>query len=85
MTKQAETPETGTVAVRRQEQLGGAQDLLLGLAMGIFASSDRTRRWTCQVQDCTSTGNNMALPTTGSTRHVDRSINSSMSASRGAH
>ena len=52
MTKQAETQKTGTVAVRRQvaarsEQLGGAQDLPQGLAMGIFASSDPTRRWTC--------------------------------------
>ena len=52
MINQAENPETGTVAVRRQkqlgraggarsEELGGAQDLLQGLAMGIFASSDR--------------------------------------------
>ena len=47
MTKKAETQKTGTVAVKRQEQLGGAKDLPQGLAMGIFASSDPTRRWTC--------------------------------------
>ena len=55
--------------------------------MGIFASSDRSLRWTCLVQACASTGKSrMALPTTtGSTRHDDRSINSNMCASRGAH
>ena len=39
------------------------------------------------MQACASTGKSrMALPTTtGSTRHDDRSINSNMSASRGAH
>ena len=56
MTNQAESQKTGTVAMRRPEQLGGAQDLSQDLAMGIFASSDWTRRWTCQVQACTSTG-----------------------------
>ena len=35
--------------------------------MGIFASSDRPRRWTCLVQVCASTGKSrMALPTTHS-------------------
>ena len=55
--------------------------------MGRFASSDRTRRWTCWVQVCASTGKSrMALPTTtGSTRHDDQSVNSNMSASRSAH
>ena len=42
----------------RSEQLRGAQDLPQGLAMGTFASSDRTRRWTCSVRPCTSTGDN---------------------------
>ena len=53
--------------------------------MGIFASSDRTRCWTCWVQVCASTGKSrMARPIpTGSTRHDDWSINSNMSASRG--
>ena len=39
--------------------------------MDIFASSDRTRRWTCQVQVCASTGKSRMAPptTTGSTRH----------------
>ena len=39
------------VAVMRQEQFGvsssGAKDLPQGIAEGKFASSDRTRRWTC--------------------------------------
>ena len=43
------------VAVRRQEQLGvsssGAKDLPQGLAEGIFASSDGTRRWTCLLRE----------------------------------
>ena len=39
----------------RREQLGGAQDLTQGLAMGVFASSALARRWTCEVQSCTST------------------------------
>ena len=34
----------------RNEHLGGAQDPPQGLAMGIFTSSDRTRRWTCLVR-----------------------------------
>ena len=42
------------VAVKRQEQLGvssqGAKDLPQGLAEGEFASSDRTRRWTCLLR-----------------------------------
>ena len=42
------------VAVKRQEQLGvssqGAKDLPQGLAERTFASSDRTRRWTCLLQ-----------------------------------
>ena len=58
----------------RSEQLGGGQDLQQGLAMETFASSDRTVRPAREE----TTG-------TGSTRHADRSINSSMSASRGAH
>ena len=32
------------------EQLGGVQFLPQGLAMGTFASSDGTRRWTCSVR-----------------------------------
>ena len=52
MTKQAETQKTGKVAMRRQEQLGVSSSeehktFHKALAMGIFASSDRTRRWTC--------------------------------------
>ena len=42
------------VAVKRQEQLGvssqGAKALPQGLAEGEFASSDRTRRWTCLLR-----------------------------------
>ena len=42
------------VAVKRQELLGvssqGAKDLPQGLAERTFASSDRTRRWTCLLQ-----------------------------------
>ena len=42
------------VAVKRQEQPGvssqGAKDLPQGLAEGEFASSDRTRRWTCLLR-----------------------------------
>ena len=42
------------VAVKRQEQLGvssqGAKDLPQGLAERTFASSDRTRRWTCLLR-----------------------------------
>ena len=30
--------------------ISGAQDLPQGLAMGIFVSSDQTRRWTCSVR-----------------------------------
>ena len=52
MTNQAETQKTGTsrneaTGAARSEQLGRAQELSQGLAMEIFASSDRTRRWTC--------------------------------------
>ena len=77
------------VAVRRQKQLGvssqGAKDLPQGLAEGIFASSDRTRRWTCLLRGTAQAREEHKTPTeTGSTRHVDRSINSSMSASRSA-
>ena len=40
--------------MKRQEQLGvssqGAKDLPQGLAERTFASSDRTRRWTCLLQ-----------------------------------
>ena len=77
------------VAVRRHEQLGvssqGAKDLPQGLAEEIFASSDRTRRWTCLLRETAQAREEHKTPTeTGSTRHVDRSINSSMSASRSA-
>ena len=33
------------------EAARGAKDLIQGLAEGTFASSDRTRRWTCLVQE----------------------------------
>ena len=77
------------VAVRRHEQLGvssqGAKDLPQCLAEGIFASSDRTRRWTCLLRGTAQAREEHKTPSeTGSTRHVDRSINSSMSASRSA-
>ena len=76
------------VAVRRQEQLGvssqGARDLPQGLAEGIFASSDRTRRWTCLLRGTAQARKHKTPTETGSTRHVDQSINSSMSASRSA-
>ena len=68
------------VAVRRQEQLGvssqGAKDLPQGLAEEIFASSDRTRRWTCLLRGTAQAREEHKTPTeTGSTRHVDgRSI-----------
>ena len=54
--------------------ISGAQDLPQGLAMGIFASSDRTLD--VLGADCTSTGKSKsALPTrTGSTRHDDKSM-----------
>ena len=77
------------VAVKRQEQLGvssqGAKDLPQGLAEGEFASSDRTRRWTCLLQvtaQAREEEHKTPQQTTGSTRHADWSINSSMSASR---
>ena len=72
MTNQAETQKT--------------QDFPQGLAMGIFAGSGRTWRWTCLVQVCASTGKSrMVLPTTtGSGRHDDRSNSFRMSASRSA-
>ena len=77
------------VAVRRQEQLGvsssGAKDLQQGLAEGYIreqrpdAALDVLAAGTAQAREEHKT------PTvTGSTRHVDRSINSSMSASRSA-
>ena len=79
------------VAVKRQEQLGvssqGAKDLPQGLA------ERRTREQrpdaaldVLAAGDSTSTGGGAQDSTTetGSTRHADRSINSSMSASRSA-
>ena len=77
------------VAVMRQEQLGvsssGAKDLPQGLAVGYNreqrpdAALDVLAAGTAQAREEHKT------PTvTGSTRHVDRSINSSMSASRSA-
>ena len=78
------------VAVKRQEQLGvssqGAKDLPQGLAEGEFASSDPAAALdvlaagTAQARG----GGAQDSTTTGSTRHANRSINSSMSASRGA-
>ena len=63
----------------------GAKDLPQGLAEGIFASSDRTRRWTCLLRGTAQAREEHKTPTeTGSTRHVDRLITSSMSASRSA-
>ena len=56
----------------RSEQLGGAQDLQKGLAMVTFASSDRTRRWTCSVRPARA----RQTTRTGSTRDADQSINS---------
>ena len=47
MTKQDWYSRSEATGAARSEQLGGAQDLPQGLVMGIFASSDRTRRWTC--------------------------------------
>ena len=76
--------------LKRQEQLGvssqGARDLPQGLAEGEFASSDRTRRLdVLAAGNSTSTrGGAQDSTLTGSTRHADRSINSSMSASRSA-
>ena len=63
------------VAVMRQEQLGvsssGAKDLPQGLAEGTFASSDRTRRWTCLLRAQHKHGRSAKTPTvTGSTRHA---------------
>ena len=65
----------------RSEQLGGAQDLEQGFVVGTLASSDRTLRWTCSVRPARA----RETARTGSTRNADRLINSSMSASRGAH
>ena len=54
--------------------------------LGIFASSDWTRRWTCLVRGMHKHGKEHKNPTeTGSTRHVDRSISASVSASRSVH
>ena len=76
----------GAVEVRRQEQLGneqlgGAQDLPQGLLMGTLESSERTRRWTCSLRPARP----RETTRTSSTRHAERSIITSMSASRGAH
>ena len=65
----------------RDGQLGGAQDLQQGLEMVTFASSDWMRRWTCSVRPARA----RERTRTRSTRHADRSINSSLSASKGAH
>ena len=75
------------VAVKRQEQLGvssqGAEDLPQGLAEGEFATGRGAGRACCGEQH--KHGRSTRLHTeTGSTRHVDRSINSSVSASRSA-
>ena len=60
MTKQAVAQKPGSrgeaTGAVRSELLAGAQDLPQGLAMGVFASSAFSRRWTCEVQACTSTG-----------------------------
>ena len=77
--------------MKRQEQLGvssqGAKDLQQGLAerdireqrpdaaLDVLAAGDSTR---------TGGGAQDSTTETGSTRHADRSINSSMSASRSA-
>ena len=72
----------GTVAARRQEQLGmssSEEHRIFSLAMGTFASSDPTRRWTCSVRPARA----RKTTRTSSTRHADRSRG--MSASRSAH
>ena len=53
-TKKGPDHSGARVAVKRQEQLGvssqGAKDFPQGLAERTFASSDRTRRWTCLLR-----------------------------------
>ena len=52
-----------------------------------FASSNRTRRWTCLVWPAQARegAKRLRQQEEDSTRHADRSINASMSASRNAH
>ena len=65
----------------RSEQLGGAKDLPQGLAMGY----NREQRPDEALDVLAAGREEHKTPTvTGSTRHADQSINSSMSASRSA-
>ena len=75
--------------MKRQEQLGvssqGAKDLPQGLAEDIREQRPDAALDVLAAGDSTSTGGAQDSTTeTGSTRHADRSINSSMSASRSA-
>ena len=82
MTKQAATQKTGTVAVRRQEQLGVSSS-------EEHKTFHKTSRWDIREQrpdaalDVLGAGlREHGLPTTtGSARHADRSIRKRMSAS----
>ena len=78
------------VAVMRQEQLGvsssGAKDLPQGLAVGYNREQRPDAALNVLAAGTAQAREEHKTPTvTGSTRHVDRSINSSMSASRSAH
>ena len=74
------------VAVRRQEQLGVSSSEAKDLPQGLIreqrpdAALDVLAAGTAQAREEHKTSTE-----TGSTRHIDRSVNSSMSASRSAH
>ena len=81
----------GTVAVKRQEQLGvSSSQEHKSFHKASRQGCSRAAPWPgaerarCRLAQAREEEQNSSTTTTGSTRHADRSINSSMSASRSA-